>query len=188
MTEAGGHGERARPRRNKKKLTSILVLSLEDELRDMMLAEEATAAVETRMKEIVAELFPDDPSSGERYFAAFKKRQRSSADFVEYCVQQDHLWAAIARVSAQKHRANLEKISGDRDQLDDKSIRNMAMAREFLRRKRNFQGSASSLQEKIGREKGLKRSAAIEAINRGLKLLPAQEPVKDDSLPKAPDS
>jgi hypothetical protein len=100
MTEAGGHGERARPRRNKKKVTSILVLSLEDELRDLMLAEETSAAIEARIKEIVAELFPNDPSSSERYLVTFKKRWRSSVDFVEYCTERDRLWATLARRSS----------------------------------------------------------------------------------------
>jgi hypothetical protein len=49
--------------------------------------------------------------------------------------------------------------------------RDRAMAEEFLRRCQASNKSDTALKEEIGRKAGLKRSAAVAAINRGVKKL-----------------
>ena len=52
-----------------------------------------------------------------------------------------------------------------------KAERDRDLAREYLRRQKESGLSATALKEKIGRGRGLGRSASIEAINRGVKIL-----------------
>jgi hypothetical protein len=49
--------------------------------------------------------------------------------------------------------------------------RDIQMAREFQKRRSSSSRSDSALKADIGRKHELKRSAAIEAVNRGLKKL-----------------
>ncbi len=60
---------------------------------------------------------------------------------------------------------------GGRPKDDEKRRRDIRMARSFLDKNPHPRFSESALKADIGRADGLGRSAAIEAINRGLKIL-----------------
>jgi hypothetical protein len=82
-----------------------------------------------------------------------------SRDLVDWGNEQD----IIARYRAQKQLEDARR--GARKNRND-----VAMWREFKRRRPDSKKSDSALMEEIGRKFGLRRSAAIEACKRGKKL------------------
>jgi hypothetical protein len=165
-------------------LTTISILSFGDELMDLChsldnpTTEEEVVKVEARIKELCERLYPDSDSTlfgpggklvtaNERFLALFAKRYRSSQDFIDYVTERDRILARAAEQSAHKHRENLQNLSSQRWNHDS---RNMQMAREFRTRKKSSHLKDSRLKEMIGRKYHLKRSASIEAIDRGLEL------------------
>ena len=66
---------------------------------------------------------------------------------------------ADALQRAAKHKANSYRP------------RNVRLAEEFLKRRRRWHGSKTALMHTIGKQEGLGRSASIEAIESGLKIV-----------------
>jgi len=160
------------------KLTVLSVLDLQDELRDLYYKVTATsedeAILEARVKEIGAQLFPEGIPHplGRDFWTLFAWQGRSSGDAVDFHRLLNDLFARLAAEAGQKHREDLGKARSQRD----KNNRNMQMARQFRRLKATNPNDADTcLKEKIGRQHNLKRSAAIEAINTGMKLLKRSE-------------
>jgi hypothetical protein len=85
-----------------------------------------------------------------------------------------------SRGEAERHLKTGTKIHWRPDKggrrLDTNRQRNVEMAREFRKRldeaqRRGSQASATALKQAVGKDFGLKRRAAITAINAGLKIL-----------------
>jgi hypothetical protein len=111
-------------------------------------------------------------SFGEHLISLLRGRFRSSANAGEYAIQRERLLARLGEVSANKHRRTLAATKlGD---ADDRVNRDRQMAEEFIRKKKLSTGlSDTQLMVAIGKKYRLKKSAAIEAIKRGLKALKA---------------
>jgi hypothetical protein len=139
-------------------------------------AEAQIAKVEALVKDICKQTIPDrDPFGefGERFIYRMRRRFKSSADFAEYVVDRELLLNRLREISEEKHRHAAEK--GRRQRAVEISERNKQMAEEFLQKRKNLFSyvSDSALKADIGEQRGLGRSASIEAIDRGLKSLKA---------------
>jgi hypothetical protein len=84
-----------------------------------------------------------------------------SGDAIEWAELENHRLAQIAK----------KVIRGARDGGRQDPDRDLQMAREFVRRRQKSGLSDSALMKDIGRKRKLRRSAAIEAVRRGLKKI-----------------
>jgi hypothetical protein len=154
-----------------------LILNLWNELSELyhkfgdpQLTENDEATLEARVKEIGAQLFPDglqDPLERD-FWTLFMRQNHSSGDFADFWRLQHGHFAQTAAEAARKHIEGLTRLNNQRWNNDS---RDMQMAREFRQLKKTFERSDSKLKEEIGKKRGLKRSASIEAVNRGEQLL-----------------
>jgi hypothetical protein len=169
-----------------KKLTHLSILNLWDELSELYLklgdpqfTENDEATLEARVKEIGAQLFPDglqDPMERD-FWALFRRQNNSSEDYADFWRLQHGRFAQTAAEAARKHIEGLTKLNNQRWNNDS---RDMQMAREFRQLKKTSKRRDSKLKEDIGKKRGLKRSASIEAVNRGEQLL-ARPPERGDN-------
>ena len=122
---------------------------------------EARPAIEEQIKEVV-ELA--SPGFGARFIDLFRKQWSSGEDANEYVYRRNLILEWLAGFAAVKRKPYAEKAR--RDKADSKAERNRQMVTEFLRRRESDHDTA--LKIAIGERHGLKRSAAIEAIDREL--------------------
>jgi hypothetical protein len=160
-------------RKKAKRPTINAILKLEERLRDPTLTEQAEADIVAQMEKVLAEFYPVDPNDPSRgVVGLFRRRGRSSQSYLDYLAMRNAMVAGLGEVSALNQKQNLDKNPRDIKRLS-KNNRNKRMAQEFLKRKSHAcnDKSKSVLMEEIGKEHGLRRSAAIEAIENGLNLL-----------------
>jgi len=122
---------------------------------------EARPAIEEQIKEVV-ELA--SPGFGARFIDLFRKQWSSRQDAIEYRNQRNLIRVWLDEFTAARRKPYAEKAR--RDKADSKAERNRQMVTEFLRRRESDHDTA--LKIAIGERHGLKRSAAIEAIDREL--------------------
>jgi hypothetical protein len=103
-----------------------------------------------------------------------RRRGHSSGDFIYYQQERAHLLTRLAEKTTEKQNQSSKESRQQR--AASNSIRNMQMAREFLRERERSSKikSPSALKAEIGKRcHDLGRSAAIEAINLGLESIKA---------------
>jgi hypothetical protein len=101
-----------------------------------------------------------------------RSRGRSSGDFVDYLHARDRLLTQLAEISTKKQRQILKERG--RQRHEEAADRNIKLAEEFRRKyKPGSPPSASALKAAIGAKEGLTRSAAIAAVDDGLRRLSA---------------
>src|SRR5262249_4601485 len=126
-------------------------------------AEASAARVEAQIKEIV-ELA--SPGFGDRFIALFKKGWSSREDAAQYVWRRNLIIAWLADFAAASRERHMEKAR--QQKLDPKYHRDRQMVDKYLRMKPSWGDSDTKLKAFIGDCHGLKPSAAVEAINRGL--------------------
>jgi hypothetical protein len=124
---------------------------------------EASAKIEVQIKEIV-ELA--SPGFGPRFIDLFRKQWSSRQDANEYIYRRNLIIAWFGDYAAVRRKPHMEKAR--QQKLDRNAHRKRQMVDEYLRMKPSWDDSDTKLKAYIGKKYGLKRSAAIEAINRGL--------------------
>ena len=129
-------------------------------------AEARIAKVEADIKDISNSVVP---GSGGRFIRLLRNRFRSSGFSFDYRLERDGLLVRLGEIAAAKRKRAIEEVR----QLSAVSIanRDRRMAEEFLRKRKTSSDSDTALMVAIGKRHEVKRSAAIEAINRGLKAL-----------------
>jgi hypothetical protein len=149
--------------------TTSLLRRFEHRLGGRDLSEEKHELIVEEVNEIFDKCF--DAVGGCKGFSIlFGRQKRSSGDFVEYVNARNHLIALLDEESAHKRMSNLGK-----NPRKNNVSRNMEMASEFLRRRKNNSAiSASELKKQVGKKFGLGRTAAIDAVGKGLRLLRTQ--------------
>jgi hypothetical protein len=166
-----------------KKLTAVSILKFEDELEDLChklssgaLTKSEEAITEARIKEIGEQLCPGmlDPL-GRDFRSLALRRLRSSGDLADYCALLNSLFMQAATEWARNQRKNLKNLISHRPNTN---IRDMQMAREFLRLRPTSDVSGTDLKAAIGMRRKLGRTASIDAINRGLRLLDKEDGCK----------
>jgi hypothetical protein len=128
-------------------------------------AEARIVTTEARIKAICK--LANRPGFSERFIRLLRNRWRSSAAMVEYVQERNQLllWIREAFPAAEERRRRRTASTANRDRQ---------MAEEFQKRKNSpSRRKDSALKEDIGKDRRfkLKRSASIEAIDRGLKAL-----------------
>jgi type IV secretory pathway TraG/TraD family ATPase VirD4 len=146
--------------RKRKRPTVHSFLNIEVQLGDSNLSEG---------EKDICERVLDDSDYAKRFVVLFKRRTHSSMDFIAYANERNAFLARFALRLAVQQKRNLEK--NRRQRCQPKRDRDMQMAREFLRRRKTSHLSNSALKAEIGRANSLRRSASIDGINSGLKLL-----------------
>jgi hypothetical protein len=139
--------------------------------------EEAAAEIASQISEICSRLpltpmfqFGESLTYSDWFIKKLYRRYRSSGDWLDYAAERSRILAHLAEAYAENNRQNLDKNTRQRHRKT--SERNVQMAREYLRRrKQNSHQSDSVLKELIGSKEGLKRSASITAIDDGLAQL-----------------
>jgi hypothetical protein len=129
-------------------------------------AEASAARVEAQIKEICDLV---SPGFGERFILLFRNQRRSRQDAIEYRDQRNLILVWLGEFAAAKRKRDIVEVG----QLSaiSRANRDRRMAQEFLREKGGPSTSESALKAEIGERYDLGRSAAIEAVNRGLKDL-----------------
>jgi hypothetical protein len=127
------------------------------------------------IKEIFQQVYPKDPKDDRDYCKEFITTMylQSSGDFLDYSLTRNRLLADLAKNAAMKQKNNLENTNISRQQSNSK--RDVQMAQEYQRKKSSSQLSVTALKANIGKKHDLKRTAAIEAINRGLEIIRSGE-------------
>jgi hypothetical protein len=110
-------------------------------------------------------------SFGEHFIRLLRKRWRSSQDFFDYFHEHNGLLVRLGEISAEKRKRILEDARWQRAARNvnrDRQIVQEYVQERKLRSDKDI--SDSALKAEIGERHGVKRSASIEIINRGLKL------------------
>jgi hypothetical protein len=127
-------------------------------------AEASVARVEAQIKDI-CELV--SPGSGERFILLFRNQWRSQQDATEYLDQRNRILVWLGEFAAAKRKRDILDVR------QGSAVFTANRDRRMLLRKTGSSTSVSALKAKIGERYGLRRSASIEAINRGLRDLKA---------------
>jgi chromosome segregation ATPase len=138
-------------------------------IEEIATAETHIAKAEARIKDICNRAYPSASGFSELFIHLLRNRWRSSAATVEYDQERNRLLLQLRKAfpAAKEHRRQRSEVTSNRD---------MIMAKEFLQKRESpsYKGkSDSDLKAGIGKDPRfqLKRSASIEAINRGRKFL-----------------
>jgi len=99
-------------------------------------------------------------------------RLRVPLEFVDSQLQRRYFAIGIAQVLGGKNRA--------KDKANRTADRNIRMAHAYMEQVRTATCSPTALKTRIGKRHRLKRSAAVEAINAGLKKIPSGLGAKPD--------
>jgi hypothetical protein len=180
MTKAkAGDGTRTRGKKAKQP-TICAILGLEERLEDPELGEQKSAELYSQMEEMLRQfddpdferpLLPDGlPSGG--IIGTFRRRNRSALQYCNWLAERNRIVARLGEVSALNQKRNLDKNPRDIKLIKIRN-RNKQMAQRYLERK-NYpweDKSNTAIMEEIGKSHGLSRTAAIDAIKSGLKLL-----------------
>jgi hypothetical protein len=126
-------------------------------------AEASAARVEAQIKEICGLV---SPGFGERFILLFGKQWRSREDANEYLLQRNRILVWLDEFAAAKRKPYIEKAR--QEKVDRNAIRNKQMLEEYLRTKPSWDDGDTKLMATIGERRRVKRTAAIEIINRGL--------------------
>jgi hypothetical protein len=130
-----------------------------------------------QIKEICSQL-PFDPvfwgaesrPYAEWFCEKLRSRWRSSGDCLDYSTERTRLLTHLAEISTKKQRQILKEKG--RQRHEETADRNIKLAGEFLRKyKPGSNQSASALKASIGAKRSLTRSAAIAAVDDGLRHL-----------------
>ena len=127
-------------------------------------AEASAARVEAQIKAI-CELA--SPGFGDRFIDLFRNQWRSRDHANEYVYRRNLILEWLGEFAAAKRKPYIEKAR--QVSVFSKGIRNRQMVEEFRRQKKlSPDDSDTKLKTNIGRRHGVKRSASIEVIDRGL--------------------
>ena len=138
------------------------------------LTEEESAKILAQMEKFCARVYPNNPEYCERLVVEMSRWSRSPADLGVALSARGSFLEDLAVLSAEQRKQNLAK----NNLKPDLSNRDMKMAKEFHKKKKTTDISKSALMADIGRRYGLRRSASIEAIKRGQKLLASENGTK----------
>jgi hypothetical protein len=118
------------------------------------------ARVEAQIKEICDLV---SPGFGDRFIDLFRNQWRSREDANEYLLQRNRILVWLDEFAAARRKPYIEKAR--QEKVDRNAIRNKQMLDEYLRAKPSCD---TKLMATIGERRRVKRTAAIEIINRGL--------------------